>query len=540
MLNVKLNDSIAAGRLFGLDLPHLPAAKASTKLSVTNGSYVFDELQFGLGRTSVSGRLSFLPGAPRPRVTANLSGALVDLSELPFTTTKSGANNPLLAADVDADLKFDRVVLEKGRVLNAVNGKLQLTAGAVELKQFGAAVVGASVTADGTIKDPLTPAGIDLKLNVKMTRGNGLATLTGLQLDSVPPFTANAKLTDVPGGFAFADFTLAAAAATITGSGTLIRGPKRYKVSVKANSPMLDAVALIGPATKSTRAVPDIPLPVDALQIVDADLDLHFDSVKFDEAPPMGALLISVVIADGQLAAKPVQLAIDPGKMLNIGVTADAAKASWTMRVDGAGIDLGKLLTHLGRPGVVTGGTTDLSLQLDGRGKSMMALLGSLNGDARVSVGPHRIYNFAVNPQTSIVLRAISPTGAASDTDVTCLAAHVPIRNGVINSVRNVAAETAKYNAVMAGQINLASETIDATVVPVVTSGLGLGDVKVVIKLRGHLSSPTVEVNTVDVAVKSVASIGAAVFTLGGSLVADALFNKVVSDPTPCATALAQ
>lgn len=538
-LNAKLTDTVAAGRLFGIDLPRLPAAKVSTKFSVLDRNYVFDDVQLVLGRTSVSGRISLLPGEPRPRVNASLSGALVDLSELPFSTDARGGSSPLPAADIDADLKFDRVVLGKGQVLNAVNGNLRLMAGAIELKQFGAAVVGASITLDGTIKDPVALAGIDLKFGASLTRGNGLAALTGMPMDGLPPFTANGKLTDVPDGYAFTNFTVASKAATVTGSGTLISGPKRYKISINANSPMLDVATLMGPATKSARVIPDMPLPIDALQVIDADIDLHFGSVKFDDAPPMGALLVSAVIADGQFAAKPVQLVVDPGKTLNIGITADATKASWTMRADGTGIDLGKLLTHLGHPGVISGGPSDLKVQLDGRGKSLAALLGSLNGDARISVGPHRIFNFAVNPQASLVLRAISPTNAAPDTDVKCLAAHVPIRNGVVNSVRNVAIETAKYNAVLAGQVNLASESIDASVVPVVTSGFGIGDVTTVIKLRGNVFKPEVEISTVDVAVKSIASIGAAVFTLGGSLVADALFNKVRSDSTPCATALA-
>jgi hypothetical protein len=81
---------------------------------------------------------------------------------------------------------------------------------------------------------------------------------------------------------------------------------------------------------------------------------------------------------------------------------------------------------------------------------------------------------------------------------------------------------------------------IDATVTPIVTSGVGMGDVRTIVRLRGTLAAPTVTVDPVRTAVKSAASVGAAVTTLGGSLVAEALLKKALSDPNPCATALAQ
>jgi hypothetical protein len=117
----------------------------------------------------------------------------------------------------------------------------------------------------------------------------------------------------------------------------------------------------------------------------------------------------------------------------------------------------------------------------------------------------------------------------------------VPIRNGVLASERNVAAETAKYNAVLSGTVNLRTEVIDLGVTPVVTSGgVGMGQVSVIVRLRGTLAAPTVGVDPVGVAVRSAASVSAAVATLGGSWMAETLLKKVVSDPHPCATALAQ
>ena len=60
-----------------------------------------------------------------------------------------------------------------------------------------------------------------------------------------------------------------------------------------------------------------------------------------------------------------------------------------------------------------------------------------------------------------------------------------------------------------------------------------------VVRLHGTLSAPTVEANPVSVAVRSAASVGATVATLGGWWLADTLLKKAIADPHPCATALA-
>ena len=54
-----------------------------------------------------------------------------------------------------------------------------------------------------------------------------------------------------------------------------------------------------------------------------------------------------------------------------------------------------------------TGGSTDLTLRLRGRGKTLAAVLGSLDGDARVAVGPLRLHNLAVNFDRGIFTRAL-------------------------------------------------------------------------------------------------------------------------------------
>jgi len=515
--------------------------------------YAFDDLKLALGRTSVQGRVVFAPGEPRPRVTANLSGPLVDLSELPAGPSKPGASSPTLAADVEADIRFDRVVLPDRRSLGPVSGVARLTAGAVELKQFSVAVDGASATVDGTISDPLTPAALELVVQVESKRGAGLAAFTGLNLSKLPAFTANARLTDVPDGYALAGLKIAHVATTIAGDVAVTRGAKRFKVSAKLNSPWLDASAFVPPdtaggtvkpAAAGTRAIADVPLPVDALRDIDADVDLRIDTVKFGDAAPLGPLLLRAVVADGRLKAEPVQLAGLGSQMLSVSATVDAAQAAWDLRVEGKAIDLGAMLTRFGLPGVVTGGSTDLTLQFRGHGKTLPALLGSLDGDARVEIGPLRLHNFAVNLDRGILMRTIGLANPLHetdpDTDYQCFVARVPVKHGVLTSDRSIAAETAKYNVALSGTLNLRTEAIDVAVTPIVKSGLGVGSASIapIVRVGGTLGAPTVGVNPV-AAATSTAGAGLAVAAPAWWL-ADAALKNLRSDPNPCATALAR
>ncbi len=323
------------------------------------------------------------------------------------------------------------------------------------------------------------------------------------------------------------------------------------KVSTKLQSALLDASALAQPAATGSsksptaagaRAIADLALPVDALRAIDADVELRIDSVKFDGATPLGPVLLRALIADGRLKAEPMQLAGDGGQLLSASATVDAEQAAWDLRLDGKDLDLGAMTTRFGHPGLMTGGRTELTLQVHGRGKTLHALLGSLDGQARVQVGPLQLRSAAVNLDRGVVTRTLDLANPVPEkepeTDVKCIAARVPIKNGILSSDQGIAAETAKYNVILNGSLNLRTEAIDIAVTPVVTSGIGVGSASIakIVRVGGTLGAPALGVDAVGVA-KSAVNAGVAVMATPWWL-ADAVLKKARSDPSPCATAL--
>jgi uncharacterized protein involved in outer membrane biogenesis len=515
--------------------------------------YAFDDLEFAFGRSSMRGSVAFVPGEPRPRLTLKLGGPLLDLSVASSSQRESDGSNPLLAADVDADVQFERVVLPDRRELGPVNGSVNLLAGALEFKQFSVALDGTKATMEGTIADPLKPAGIAMAVNVAASDGEGIASFAALRgLRQLRAFNASGKVTDVPDGYAFTGVKLALAATTISGDVSLVRGNDRFRLQAKASSPLIDFTALqpaatpggtAKPAASGARIIPDVILPLDLLRAIDADLDLRVDAVKLGDAAQVGPLLVRATIADGRLNAEPVELANGAVQVLHASVTADAASSAWTLRLTGSGIDLGEMLTRFGQPQLVTGGSTDVELDVQGRGKTLPAVLGSLNGNVRMRIGPNRINNVAIDVASGLIARIFSASNPFQktdpDTEVKCIAVRVPVKDGILKSEHNAAIETAKYNLIATGTVNLRTEGLDLAVAPVVTSGLGLTEIPTIVSLSGTFSAPSVGL-TAGGAIRSAAAIGATVAVPGLSNIAGSLFRKMTADPSPCATALQQ
>jgi hypothetical protein len=236
-----------------------------------------------------------------------------------------------------------------------------------------------------------------------------------------------------------------------------------------------------------------------------------------------------------------VELANGAVQVLHAAVTADAASSAWTLRLTGSGIDLGEMLTRFGQPQLVTGGSTDVELEVQGRGKTLPAVLGSLNGNVRMRIGPNRINNVAIDVASGLIARIFSASNPFQktdpDTEVKCIALRVPVKDGILKSEHNAAIETAKYNLIATGTVNLRTEGLDLAVTPVVTSGLGLTEIPTIVSLSGTFSAPSVGL-TAGGAIKSAAAIGATVAVPGLSNLAGSLFRKITADPNPCATAL--
>jgi hypothetical protein len=136
------------------------------------------------------------------------------------------------------------------------------------------------------------------------------------------------------------------------------------------------------------------------------------------------------------------------------------------------------------------------------------------------------------------VLDSMNPLRKKStNTVLECAVAYLPISNGQINIANSVGMETDRLNVVVAGSLNLKSETVNLTIDPQeksgITTGLGLAGL---VKIGGTLSNPRAVLNQAGV-VDSAVSIGLGFLTGGASILAENA-RSMTSKGHPCRDAL--
>ncbi|HEX9179551.1 MAG TPA: AsmA-like C-terminal region-containing protein, partial [Burkholderiales bacterium] len=558
-LSGDISDPAFLPRLTGQDLPRLPPAKFAARFSNPGGKYAFDDLKLALGRTALQGRLEYQPGQPRGQVRTVITGTTLDLSEirLPRGGTRAAPGqkaDPLKGLAVDADFRLERLVLPGKQVLGPVSGRTVLAEGVAELHQVTLAIEGASAVLNGAVAEPLQAAGLDIALKANVRDSAALAGLAGVELPRLPPFRLSGRLSDVENGYALKGLQMDFTATRISGDLTATRSASRLALRASLTSPLFDVSEFVEekpkpdqPATAAAeRLFSDTPLRFGMLRAADAVLDLRIEKLRVPDVAPLGPVAARLALAGGLLKADPVRIGTPAGEELEISGTVRALaadKGSFALRIDGKSIDLGAALGQAQSRVTMSGGATDFRLQLASSGSSVRALMDALDGSARISVGPARIHREIADLGTGVIRRVfdlVNPFRKTdTETDLKCIAIRVSIADGVITSDRGIAVETAKYNVVASGTINLGTEALALGVTPTVNQGIALGTDQVAenVRIGGTLANPDIGIGMAGTA-RSAVSLYADVATAGGWLLVDALWRKSKADPNPCATAL--
>lgn len=189
----------------------------------------------------------------------------------------------------------------------------------------------------------------------------------------------------------------------------------------------------------------------------------------------------------------------------------------------------------------VSGGATQLAMNLQSSGTSLHQLASRANGAIQISVGPSRLDSGFLNKGGDFLITVfdtINPLYKKSNqTILECAVAYLPISNGVVSIKDSVGAVTDRLNISLAGSVNLNNESLDLNVNPSEKSGLTTGvDLGGLVKIEGTIQNPKAGVNKVGV-VNSAVSIGLG-FLTGGISIAAENAKSLATKSQPCKTAL--
>ncbi len=414
---------------------------------------------------------------------------------------------------------------------------------------------GTTVNLNGTVAEPMEVSGLDLKVEAKALNLAEVARLAGASIPAVGPFVLAARVAGSPSALSVTGMNASVGKSTLTGKASIRIGTPHPRIEATLASTLLDLADLLpqggtartGAAGSGAAGLfPAEPLPLAALRLADANVELRADRVVLPDKMPIEAVVAHVQLADGRMLIQPLSSRVGGGTVSGqVGLDASGGTtAILTATIDAKGVLLGQVLAEMGRPELVSGVKTDASMDLKGSGDSIRSLLAGLDGSLLVVLGDGKIHSGFVNwlgadLVTEVVSKLNPLSKGGQSTNLKCGVVRFAAKDGIARTDRGIAFETDQMNVVSSGTVDLKSEAIDFSLLPEARQGIGIGAGQLVnlLRVRGTLTQPTVGVNEVGVA-QMAATIGAAVATGGLSFLAQALIGKAMSDAHPCQTAM--
>jgi uncharacterized protein involved in outer membrane biogenesis len=331
-------------------------------------------------------------------------------------------------------------------------------------------------------------------------------------------------------------------------------GRPRYVVDVSLPRLQPEALALPAvasgatatgakPAPASNHVVPDQPLPLRALSALDAEGKIAIGEVALPHGQSLQNLNVAFVLRGGRLDIGTFQAAGLGGTLAaRGGLRVEASRVAYELHFEGKDLELRPLLAVAGSNQEISGGRTRITIDARGEGASLHDWAASMDGSALLLVGAAQIKTGAGSAEAALdkIAAAVNPfRGVKGVTDLKCAVVRLPLRNGVAQVDRTIAAETTELGVSASGTVDFRSETLDLQLQPRVRQGIpidvtGFADL---VRVKGPFAKPAISIDPAK-SVETIARIGAAIGTGGWSLLGESLFNATAAEDSPCAIAL--
>jgi uncharacterized protein involved in outer membrane biogenesis len=215
------------------------------------------------------------------------------------------------------------------------------------------------------------------------------------------------------------------------------------------------AAAPARPAPASDKMFSDEPLPFTELNLADANV--RYTTKKL-VLPDMTVQNVNVTVAlkGGDLAVKPFALELNGGK-INGEVALNARNQTLAAKVDVRGFKSGDYLRENKITDYLKGASTDLTVDVRGKGRSVRALMASLDGTTTLVVGDGQIDSRLYEIVGADLVKIINPTGKQSESKLNCVVQRFEIKDGVATS-KVFTADTNSTTLTGEGTLNLGTE----------------------------------------------------------------------------------
>jgi hypothetical protein len=425
----------------------------------------------------------------------------------------------------------------------------------------------ATLTLDGTVKDPLARRGIEL--NFTLT-GKDLASFKQFSGESYHlrgPFDISGRIADTARNvYSISNLKIIQGKNDLSGSVEFNLAENRPKVTAALSAQKLDLRPYFqaGPDTedatkhsskgagKEDKIFSDRPLPLDTLRQADADVKIQAVQVLLPNLP-LNSLDMGIVLKDGALTVKPLKVVLGKGSMDgHLSLQSQGKVASLIIVFKIKKFDIGYLAKELKSTEGLEG-NLDADIDLRAQGSSIAGWMGGLNGKTVLVMGKGRVdkkYIDRLSGNLSFnlfhLLNPFPQEAQPASTSINCFVSGFSIKDGAARTTA-LALNTDDMVVVGEGEIDLRTERLNLSFKPVPKGGFGthatgkltvrLDELTRPFKLGGTLAHPSLAVDLTQSAIEFGQAIGGVVL-FGPVGIAAVLVGSSSGDENSCMAAI--
>lgn len=486
------------------------------------------DIRIGEGYIKGSAWFSLIPEEPGGKVLLSGSGKKLSnlLPELPNYTPPDSSFDLNIDADWEGDAwRIDELALSVGDASISLNGELDMPPD-LRATDITLLAQGSSLSVFGALNQRPLP---DIPFDLTSTFSGTLNTFRMEELKSrFGESDISASLLLTVENPPFAELVLV--------SQVLDLRPFFAQPESENTAPETDTDGL-------QRLIPDHVIPVDILRSVNGSADLSISELHMPTSGHSGLGLIAKL--------QDSVLSIDKFNMSTLRGTV-SAQASMALVTDG-GADIDLELHGTGIHFSLLAETpeersmlpaNDLTIQLNGTGKTTREVAASLNGSIRIVGREGKVKNSGLNllfgDFLQELLNTVNPLSRSEPyTTIACSAYLFKVENGLIIMDPGIVIQTNKLNILSKGIIDLSTEKLDVNFKTQARKGIGISAGNILnnyIKVGGTLVSPKIVLDPTGTLVSS----GAAVASYGLTIIVPSLWNRWFGPKDPCKAVIAE
>lgn len=371
-------------------------------------------------------------------------------------------------------------------------------------------LIGATTgTISGTI--PISSELTDAEFEVHLA-GSDLRRLgKNLRLGNLPdgPFGFDGKLSRSGAAYVVENLALTVADNDIGGNLTITPG-ERPAIEGSFKSKNLDLNQLIPPADDpvdnedpsavSDRVIPDITLPLEALELVNLDMVFEIGNLKTANID-FKNVESRVLLKDQTLSVTTTNIGLERGSLSGeLRFSNVASEGRMYLKVSGRNVNLRPLVSNQGEP--IDRPPADLDLELTAAGQNIRQLAATLNGTLQLTLGPGELdrsfSGFLMNDLISQIATTINPLAKGeTNANLECGVMNIQFIDGVA-TVNPVALQSDELAIASLGSIDFGTEAVNLSIRTKVRKGIGISVTSVVspyLRVGGTLGRPAMQID---------------------------------------------